>query len=165
MWQLAQFVSCIKIFISPGAKIAPALSPGCPQSNIWWIEQTSKQIWIAWGPNLRYTLLQRIISSCKCLKPEWAVKKVLTFIQISHYTQTVFVSIPQLRLLQAARLNFYGYEKPRVRVFCSECFWSRPGLSQCENLLVIDCYTPTVMSSGGASQGLIQKERHPWHLV
>ena len=54
-------------------------------------------------------------------------------------------SVALVTMLQAAKHNFYGCEKPRpgLGVFCSECFWSRPGLSQCESLLVIDCYTPT----------------------
>ena len=85
------------------------------------------------------------------------MKQVLTFVHTSLSLQTVFVAIPQLRLLQAAGLNFYGYEKPRVRVFCSECFWSRPGLSQCENLLVIDCYTPTGNVVRGGHKGFDQQ--------
>ena len=76
-------------------------------------------------------------------------------------TSDSFCRDPSARLLQAAGLNFYGYEKPRVRVFCSECFWSRPGLSQCENLLVIDCYTPTGNVVRGSHAGFDQEARVP----
>ena len=51
LWQLAQFVSSIKIVISTvsGPRSVPRLPGRGPQSHIWWIAQTSKQIWIARG--------------------------------------------------------------------------------------------------------------------
>ena len=146
VWQLSQFVSSIKIFISL-AKIAPAPERAevVPRVTSDELCRHQNKFELLGVPTSDTTLLHVIIlgDSQPYYIPQEGMYWQLYLALLDGFCFDPSVAL--VTMLQAAKHNFYGCEKPRpgLGVFCSECFWSRPGLSQCESLLVIDCYTPT----------------------